>query len=137
MLLSDNTTGNWWILCFLSQSRKHKMVVNTRAGVLQPPPVTVESLPAAVEALQKNVSDLLAQNQALNTALQNLMAGEGTSHNRGTQYGRMSKIEFPRFSGEDVKGWLFRCKQFFKIEGILDEMKIEIASMHLYDKALN
>ena len=79
--------------------------------------MTDESLPADVEALQANVSELLAQNQTLNTALQNLMAGEGTSHNKETQYERMVRIEFPRFNGEDVKAWLFICNQFFKLRG--------------------
>ena len=49
----------------------------------------------------------------------------------------MSKIEFPKFNGEDVKGWMSRCKQFFKIDGIVDDSeKIELVSMHVYDKAL-
>ena len=29
-----------------------------------------------------------------------------------------TKLEFPRFNGEDVDEWLFRVKQFFLLEGI-------------------
>nr|GEX23318.1 transposon Ty3-I Gag-Pol polyprotein [Tanacetum cinerariifolium] len=40
-------------------------------------------------------------------------------------------------SGEDdVKGLVYRCKQFFKIDGVSKEMKVELASMHVYDMAL-
>ncbi|GKC09138.1 putative mitochondrial protein, partial [Tanacetum coccineum] len=42
--------------------------------------------------------------------------------NRGPQlnHSRMAKIEFPKFSGDDVKGWMFRCEQFFLLEQTLD-----------------
>ncbi|GKF89728.1 hypothetical protein Tco_0263691 [Tanacetum coccineum] len=76
-----------------------------------------------------------------NEKIQALKNGEGTSNGRGsqthnTQYGRLSKIEFPKFHGEDVKRWVYRCKQFFKIDEIEEERKVELASMHLYDQAL-
>ena len=48
----------------------------------------------------------------------------------------MSKIEFPRFNGDDVKSWLFRCKHFFKIDDVQENMKVELAAMHLSDRAL-
>nr|GEX01218.1 hypothetical protein [Tanacetum cinerariifolium] len=35
----------------------------------------------------------------------------------------MTKIEFLRFDGDDVKGWVYRCKMFFKIDGIEEERK--------------
>ena len=32
---------------------------------------------------------------------------------------------------------MFRCKQFFKIDGISDDSeKLELVSMHVYDRAL-
>ncbi|GKD70775.1 retrotransposon-related protein [Tanacetum coccineum] len=42
--------------------------------------------------------------------------------NRGPQltHSRMAKLEFPKFSGEDVKGWVFRCEQFFLLEQTSD-----------------
>nr|GEV35407.1 putative mitochondrial protein [Tanacetum cinerariifolium] len=48
----------------------------------------------------------------------------------------MTKIKFPKFKGDDVKGWVYKCKQFFKIDGIKEDRKVELASMHLYDQAL-
>lgn len=48
----------------------------------------------------------------------------------------MSNIVFPKFYGEDVKGWLYRCFQFFKVDEVEDDQKVQLESMHLYDKAL-
>nr|GEX43961.1 hypothetical protein [Tanacetum cinerariifolium] len=42
---------------------------------------------------------------------------------RGMQYHRVTKIELPRFGGEDVGGWLFRCEQFFKVDNVPGENK--------------
>ncbi|GJT37834.1 reverse transcriptase [Tanacetum coccineum] len=64
-----------------------------------------------------------------------ISGGEGTS-NRGGGYGRLTKLDFPKFSGDDVNGWLFRVQQFFLIDNVQEDQKIRLVSMHLYDKAL-
>nr|GFB95755.1 gypsy/Ty3 retroelement polyprotein [Tanacetum cinerariifolium] len=46
------------------------------------------------------------------------------------------KIEFPKFSGGDVKDWDYRCKQFFKVDGAVDGRKVQLASMHMFDATL-
>ncbi|GJW10529.1 hypothetical protein Tco_1576356 [Tanacetum coccineum] len=57
--------------------------------------------------------------------------GEGTS-----RFTRLGKLEFPKFFGDDVKGWLYRVKQFFAVDNVHEEEKVKIASIHLHDKAL-
>ena len=57
--------------------------------------------------------------------------GEGSS-----RFSRMGKLEFPKFHGDDVQGWLFRVKQFFDVDNVHEEDKIKMVSIHLYDKAL-
>nr|GEZ34527.1 hypothetical protein [Tanacetum cinerariifolium] len=52
------------------------------------------------------------------------------------QYHRVTKIEFPRFKGEDVRGWSFRCEQFFKLDNVPDENKVNLIYINLYDLAL-
>ncbi|GJV33355.1 hypothetical protein Tco_1393755 [Tanacetum coccineum] len=48
--------------------------------------------------------------------------GEGTSQRGGQRnYGRLTKVEFPKFSGEDVQGWLYKVHQFFVTDGIQDD----------------
>nr|GEW87392.1 hypothetical protein [Tanacetum cinerariifolium] len=35
----------------------------------------------------------------------------------------MTKIEFPKFGGDDVRGWLYKCEQFFETDHVLDPHK--------------
>ncbi|GJU29930.1 hypothetical protein Tco_1173519 [Tanacetum coccineum] len=44
-----------------------------------------------------------------------------------SQFSRVTKIEFPKFRGEDVRVWLFKCEQFFKVDNIAKDCKIELA----------
>ncbi|GKC16107.1 hypothetical protein Tco_1012889 [Tanacetum coccineum] len=46
-----------------------------------------------------------------------LKGSEGTS-----RFSRMGKLEFPKFYGEDVKGWLFRVKKFFAVDNVPDAL---------------
>ncbi|GJR98552.1 hypothetical protein Tco_0270726 [Tanacetum coccineum] len=46
------------------------------------------------------------------------------------------EIQFPKFYGEDVLGWIFKCDQFFLIDSTPEEEKVKIVSVHLFDKAL-
>ncbi|GKD73392.1 reverse transcriptase [Tanacetum coccineum] len=65
--------------------------------------------------------------------------GEGTSQRGGQpSYGRHTKLEFPKFNGEDVHGWLYRVHQFFLIDKIQDDaQKLMLISMHMFGNALN
>nr|GEU34745.1 hypothetical protein [Tanacetum cinerariifolium] len=55
----------------------------------------------------------------------------------GSQFGRLTKFEFPKFYGEDVQGWLYKVNKFFLLDSILDVQKVRLVSMHMFDKALN
>ncbi|GKA81199.1 reverse transcriptase [Tanacetum coccineum] len=58
--------------------------------------------------------------------------------NNGGSYGRLTKVEFPKFDGEDVQGWLYRVNKFFKMDQIFnDDQRIRLVSMHVFGKALN
>ncbi|GKA46850.1 putative mitochondrial protein [Tanacetum coccineum] len=47
----------------------------------------------------------------------------------------MTKIEFPKFGGDDVRGWLYKCEQFFLVDNVADNLKVQLASLHLFDVA--
>lgn len=49
---------------------------------------------------------------------------------------RISKVEFPRFDGSKVKEWLYKCDQFFSLDGTTLETKVWLASIHLDGIAL-
>ena len=136
-------------------SNNTEMVVNTRANQTSTSP-TVESLNESVtsftsvlDEISQRLADMQVQQNLFQQELARLRSGEGTSNGFGfsngvgrtstqsmMQYGRMSKIDFPKFNGEDVKGWVFRCRQFFRIDNVPEEMKIQMAAMHVYDRAL-
>lgn len=49
---------------------------------------------------------------------------------------RLTKIDFPKFGGDDLKSWLYRCRQFFEIDNINDEARVKLAAIHLEGRAL-
>ncbi|GKA77245.1 putative mitochondrial protein [Tanacetum coccineum] len=42
------------------------------------------------------------------------------ANRNGGGHTKVTKIDFPKFSGEDVRGWLFRCEQLFLIDQVDD-----------------
>lgn len=48
----------------------------------------------------------------------------------------LTKIDFPRFDGNDLKSWLYKCVQFFELDGVVDPDKVKLAAIHLEGKAL-
>ncbi|GJZ04253.1 hypothetical protein Tco_0537528 [Tanacetum coccineum] len=88
---------------------------------------TREYLDAQLAEMRNLITTLgLQQNQVLNN-------GNGRQAN---QFSRLAKVEFPKFQGDDVRGWAFKCDQFFLIDNTPDEEKVKIVSVHLSDKAL-
>ncbi|GJX33910.1 hypothetical protein Tco_0245467 [Tanacetum coccineum] len=55
---------------------------------------------------------------------------------QANQFGRLEKVEFPKFQGDDVRGWAFKCDQFFIINNTSNEEKVKIVSVHSSNKDL-
>ena len=68
--------------------------------------VTKQYVDQAMVELRELITTLSMQNIVMN---QNM----GRQSN---QYRRLAKVEFPKFQGEDVRGWVFKCDQFFLID---------------------
>ena len=49
---------------------------------------------------------------------------------------RIGKIDFPKFSGDDVEGWVYRCEHFFSMDDTPDDSKLRCAAVHLEGDAL-
>ncbi|GKE92462.1 hypothetical protein Tco_1573557, partial [Tanacetum coccineum] len=43
---------------------------------------------------------------------------------QANQFSRLAKVEFLKFYGEDVLGWIFKCDQFFLIDSTPKEEKV-------------
>nr|GFC55820.1 hypothetical protein [Tanacetum cinerariifolium] len=104
---------------------------------------SIEELKVAVLEIKEGMKTFLVGHKVLSYEVEKLKNGEGTSHNgedstnhhsgsphhsggsvgnaykKGNlSYGRLAKIEFPKNNGDDVKGWIYRCNQFFRIDEI-------------------
>ena len=97
-----------------------------------------ESMAASMAAFRQSMEQMMSQ--FLQSQSQpNTGMVERTQHqgqNGQVSVSRMTKVEFPKFSGDDVRGWMFRCEQFFAIDNIPDDQKVRLISVHLFDKAL-
>nr|GEU97977.1 hypothetical protein [Tanacetum cinerariifolium] len=102
-------------------------MVNTRNNNL------VLNTPSPTYLIQAAIQETLANTQAKvrthSTEIASLKKREGNSQPRtdeltaqlrphpkqnNTPYGKLIRIEFPKVSGDDVKDWVYMCKQFFK-----------------------
>jgi len=70
--------------------------------------------------------------QIVNTTV----TGGSSNGNAQNSLTRLSKIDFPRFDGDDVQGWVYRSEQFFEIDNTLDNLKVKLAAIHFSGKAL-
>ncbi|KAH0714832.1 hypothetical protein KY284_007737 [Solanum tuberosum] len=49
---------------------------------------------------------------------------------------RCSRLDFPRFSGQDLKTWLYKVDQFFSMDEIPYSQRVKVTSIHLDGKAI-
>lgn len=96
---------------------------------------------------EKGIEELRLMLAAL---LRNLQEGGGgpshtTTENRGQNFQAeyqlpikcsTSRVSFPHFSGDDLRGWVCRCDQFFEVDETPSFAKVKIAAIHLQGKAL-
>ncbi|GJY56325.1 retrotransposon-related protein [Tanacetum coccineum] len=67
----------------------------------------LERLSNTIDQINQRIEGLLVFQWISQPVIDRMNNGEGTSHRGGqTAYGRLTKLEFPKFNGEDVQGWL-------------------------------
>ncbi|XP_012842971.1 PREDICTED: uncharacterized protein LOC105963142 [Erythranthe guttata] len=62
----------------------------------------------------------------------------GKSYNFGgnsTSVQKVPKLDFPRFNGDNPRGWIRKCQKYFSINRMVDQERIVWASMHMEGKA--
>ncbi|GJS63156.1 floral homeotic protein [Tanacetum coccineum] len=99
------------------------MSIQTRYGV-----VDDETRQWLKDTVEKRVREELGKlrNEMVNVAM---TANSRVVVKRGVQ-------NIPKFGGEDVKGWFYKCEEFFRIDNVPDERKVSLISHHLFDIAL-
>ncbi|GJW13110.1 retrotransposable element Tf2 [Tanacetum coccineum] len=116
------------------------MSAQTRSGM---PPLldngTIAALKDALFGLMREEMERFWQEKSNSQNVDpngGVMLRQNNGEQRTMQFSRLAKVEFPKFDGADVRGWMFRCEEFFAIEQTADEGKIGLISIHLYDIAL-
>lgn len=67
------------------------------------------------------------------------MALADSGRSGGSQYRantRYSRINFLKFNGEDLRGWIYRCEIFFEYDDTAEESKVKVLAIHLEGRAL-
>ncbi|KAK9672380.1 hypothetical protein RND81_12G097000 [Saponaria officinalis] len=106
-----------------------------------------QSLGDKIDQMNSKMEQLLNQMVAISTRVVNLEKEFGCSNPNGGRnsgnfinsnfnFSRFSRVEFPRFNGEDVLGWIYNCDQFFEVDSTSENTKVKMISIHLEGKAL-
>ncbi|KAF5783699.1 putative nucleotidyltransferase, Ribonuclease H [Helianthus annuus] len=83
------------------------------------------------EEILKHVRD-----KSVNSSGSSFGSSGGDAEGRNSKPFRIGKIEFPKFSGEDVEGWVYRCEHFFAMDDTPPDSKLRCAAVHLEGDAL-
>ncbi|KAG8377514.1 hypothetical protein BUALT_Bualt08G0040900 [Buddleja alternifolia] len=49
---------------------------------------------------------------------------------------KLWRVEFLYFNGDDLRGWLYKCEQFFEVDDTSPTTKVKLAVVHLEGRAL-
>nr|GEX42047.1 hypothetical protein [Tanacetum cinerariifolium] len=103
----------------------------------------------AITYIQATLSALSKQQEAiLKVVTEKTGSGSGEGGGSGSAFNtngadsrnnrslRIGKIDFPKFSGDDVEGWVYRCEHFFAMDETPEGMKLRYAVVHYEGDAL-
>lgn len=100
----------------------------------------------AEQCNQKAMDEIKALLAGLSLQNMELASGKGSdgsasnqnvsSHKIRQSWGNSTKLEFPRFSGEGLEGWLLRVDYFFEVANVAADDRVKMAALHLEGKAL-
>lgn len=58
---------------------------------------------------------------------------QGNPNNHGS-FG-YSRVKLPQFGGDDLRGWIYRCENYFDYEETAEDSKVKIATINLEGRA--
>ncbi|GJW88158.1 hypothetical protein Tco_0163498 [Tanacetum coccineum] len=96
-----------------------RTIASTRHNKYGDVGVKLRSMEENLAQVKRALQIMVTMNQGMN--------GNGRIQNQN-QFTRMTKVEFPKFSGYDVKGWIFRCNSLGLMGKILVRMCTRIGS---------
>ncbi|KAG8377410.1 hypothetical protein BUALT_Bualt08G0030100 [Buddleja alternifolia] len=107
----------------------------------------VDALKDSMDELKKMMAMMMAAQNQHNAVVAGVQSGEIGGDSTGVRSGssgipgyqvptKVSRVEFSHFSRDDLRGWLYKCEQFFEVDETLPLAKVKLASVHLEGKAL-
>ncbi|KAL0434165.1 UNVERIFIED_CONTAM: hypothetical protein Slati_2750800 [Sesamum latifolium] len=100
----------------------------------------------SLERSEKNIEEIrmiiaaLAVHHSMNVASSVMEGAEDSQNSHLQQYQipmKCSKVEFPKFDSDDLRGWVFKCEQFFEVDETPSNPKVKLAAVHLEGRALH
>ncbi|XP_021766133.1 uncharacterized protein LOC110730619 [Chenopodium quinoa] len=83
----------------------------------------------------QKINDILQMVQQLKESM--VITGGQRPEERSHQpkLGYNPKLEFPKFDGKNPRIWIRKCSKYFSLCKILDEQRVDLASLNMIDKA--
>ncbi|KAD4586142.1 hypothetical protein E3N88_23743 [Mikania micrantha] len=95
--------------------------------------------------MAKMMEKLMAQQEQLfrnwqanrtSTSLEDSLTNSFDPNGGECRWTRIGRLDFPKFNGTNVEGWIYKCEHFFSIDRTPDRMKIRVAVVNLEGVAL-
>ncbi|VFQ63309.1 unnamed protein product [Cuscuta campestris] len=63
---------------------------------------------------------------------------DGSHHGStsGNSLTRFSRLDFPKFSGQELRAWLYKVEQIFAMDDVPPDQRVKIAAIHLEGEAI-
>ncbi|RVW97594.1 Transposon Ty3-G Gag-Pol polyprotein [Vitis vinifera] len=88
------------------------------------------------EKAVKSFADLKSLIGGLSLQNQEVMTNRGEERRWENQLGHSTKVDFPKFNGCGLDGWLLRVEYFFEVDRTPPEARVRLAALHLEGKAI-
>ncbi|XP_022032970.1 uncharacterized protein LOC110934084 [Helianthus annuus] len=113
---------------------KLQELIRDNAQAIQVQRAIAEENSGNIQSLQGQMAVLCSQLTELKEMLNN--RGMDRDRNGDSRFVRLGRLDFPKFNGEDVEGWIYKCKHFFTIDKTPEAHKVQIAVINLEGAAL-
>ncbi|RVW97716.1 Transposon Ty3-G Gag-Pol polyprotein [Vitis vinifera] len=88
------------------------------------------------EKAVKSFADLKSLIGGLSLQNQEVMTNRGEERRWENQLGHSTKVDFLKFNGCGLDGWLLRVEYFFEVDRTPPEARVRLAALHLEGKAI-
>lgn len=88
-------------------------------------------------ALAAMSDQLLSLTNSVNRLSQSIGSSSGPINQDGVSSLKGVKVDLPRFSGEDLEGWIFQAEEYFNYHGVSDPARLQLASMYMTKAGLS